>query len=139
MQARLAALPAATGATPRAATATAPPAAAPAAPAAAAAAGPAAAAAGGSGAALADYHALLSTQLVKLVDAGEAVGGQVLAATRVLAEGFQREAAVVEAMGACRKPSDAELQALVQPVGEQMMAAGDLASGPRRCGCGSVG
>lgn len=34
-----------------------------------------------------------------------------------------------------QKPDDAALQQLVQPVGEQMMAAGDLASGPRRCGC----
>lgn len=75
---------------------------------------------------------LLTGQLVRVVDAAELVGGQVLAATRLLAAGFEKEAVVVEAMGACRKPSDAELQALVGPVGEQMVAAGDLASGPRR-------
>ena len=149
-----------------------------------------------SGAALADFRQLLSTQLAALVDAGEAVGGQVLQATRVLAEGFTGEAAIVEAFAACKvrlcrqvrtaalpclphlpaclpvmhvacwegasaaysssirhippahpapscfwhhrcpfplqKPDAAELQQLVQPVGEQMMAAGDLASGPRR-------
>lgn len=52
--------------------------------------------------ALADYRQLLGTQLAKLLDAAEAVGGQVLAATRVLAEGFEREAAVVEAIGVCQ-------------------------------------
>jgi hypothetical protein len=55
-----------------------------------------------SGAALADFRQLLSTQLAALVDAGEAVGGQVLQATRVLAEGFTREAAIVEAFAACK-------------------------------------
>lgn len=175
------------------ATAPPPPTAAPAASAAA----PPPAAASTSGGALADYRQLLGTQLVKAVDTAEAIGGQVLQATRVLAEGFRREAAVVEAFGACQvgagccaqcllgspcekstllfsvrldgacwgrlcrciaavggrpcctpslppsqplllpkqKPDDASLQQLVQPVGEQMMAAGDLASGPRRCGC----
>jgi hypothetical protein len=52
--------------------------------------------------ALSDYRQLLGTQLAKLLDAAEAVGGQVLAATRILAEGFQREAAVVEAIGVCQ-------------------------------------
>lgn len=84
------------------------------------------------GDALAAYRALLAGQLAKALGAAEAVGGQVLAATRVLAAGFEKEAAVIEAIGTCRKPSDAELQALVAPVGEQMVAAGDLASGPRR-------
>ncbi|KAL4424859.1 hypothetical protein ABPG77_011109 [Micractinium sp. CCAP 211/92] len=83
------------------------------------------------GDALAAYRALLAGQLAKALGAAEAVGGQVLAATRVLAAGFEKEAAVIEAIGTCRKPSDAELQALVAPVGEQMVAAGDLASGPR--------
>ena len=84
------------------------PAARPAAPApAAAAARPAAApvpaaAAGGGTSALAEYRQLLSVQVAKLLDAAEAVGGQVLSATRVLAEGFTREAAVVEAIGACQ-------------------------------------
>ena len=133
--------------------------------------------------ALADYRQLLGGQLAKVVDAAEAIGGQVLQASRVLAEGLRREAAVVEAMAACQvsrskaaqaeeaqlpwpcrwpalggqgashqlaralqtgcrlppppaaapqKPDDAALQQLVQPVGEQMMAAGDLAAGPRR-------
>lgn len=40
--------------------------------------------------------------MAKLLDAAEAVGGQVLSATRVLAEGFSREAAVVEAIGCCQ-------------------------------------
>lgn len=171
-----------------------PPTAAPAA--AAAAAAPPPAAVSTSGGALGDYRQLLGTQLVKAVDTAEAIGGQVLQAMRVLAEGFRREAAVVEAFGACQvgagccrsacwlarvvhprccsvcalmvhvgapvlmhcsgwrrsmlltlpassqplllakqKPDDASLQQLVQPVGEQMMAAGDLAAGPRRYGC----
>jgi hypothetical protein len=145
--------------------------------------------------ALAAYRQLLSTQLAKVVDAAEGVCGHVLTATRILAEGFQREAAVVEAFGACKvrirahcwwqlwlphllrvwmaaclpacllaclpaaclpaysvlhvrfrftratlyhsslvlqKPDAAELQQLVQPVGDRMVAAGDLAAGPRR-------
>ncbi|PRW32688.1 cyclase-associated 1 [Chlorella sorokiniana] len=106
-----------------------PPTAAPAA--ATAAAAPAPAAASSPGGALADYRQLLSTQLVKVVDAAEAIGGQVLQASRVLAEGFRREEAVVEAIGSCQKPDDAALQQLVHPVGEQIMAAGDLAAGPR--------
>lgn len=95
------------------------------------AAAPATSASGGGADTLAAYRMLLAGQLVRVVDAAELVGGQVLAATRLLAAGFEKEAVVVEAMGACRKPSDAELQALVGPVGEQMVAAGDLASGPR--------
>ncbi|EFN50763.1 hypothetical protein CHLNCDRAFT_142506 [Chlorella variabilis] len=89
------------------------------------------AAAAGPGAALADYRQLLSTQLAKAAAAAEGVGGQVLEATHILVEGFQREAAVIEAMGVCKKPDNGELQQLLQPVGEQMVAAGDLASGPR--------
>lgn len=126
MQARLSSLAPSSRTAPSAAPA-------PARPAAAAPPAASAAPAGGSGAdALAAYRALLTGQLVKALDAAEAVGGQVLAATRVLAAGFEKEAGVIEAIGACRKPSDAELQALVAPVGEQMVAAGDLASGPRR-------
>ncbi|KAI3423920.1 hypothetical protein D9Q98_009754 [Chlorella vulgaris] len=87
--------------------------------------------AGDAAGALAAYRQLLSTQLAKVVDAAEGVGGHVLTATRILAEGFQREAAVVEAFGACKKPDAAELQHLVQPVGDRMVAAGDLAAGPR--------
>lgn len=73
-------------------------------PTAAAAAAPAAAPAVASadGRAVADYRQLLSTQLVKVLDAAEAIGGQVLQASRVLAEGFRGEAAVVEAIGACQ-------------------------------------
>lgn len=154
--------------------------------------------AGDAASALAAYRQLLSTQLAKVVDAAEGVGGHVQTATRILAEGFQREAAVVEAFGACKvrvrmrahcwwqlwlrhllhfwltaclpaglpvclpscrlaclphtvcctfafvslvpptairrlqKPGAAELQQLVQPVGDRMVAAGDLAAGPRR-------
>lgn len=62
----------------------------------------AAAAPGPAGRALSDYRQLLITQLAKLVEAAEAVGGQVLAATRILAEGFTQEGAVVEALGACQ-------------------------------------
>ncbi|KAL4855712.1 Cyclase-associated protein 1 [Chlorella vulgaris] len=87
--------------------------------------------AGDAAGALAAYRQLLSTQLAKVVDAAEGVGGHVQTATRILAEGFQREAAVVEAFGACKKPDAAELQHLVQPVGDRMVAAGDLAAGPR--------
>lgn len=58
--------------------------------------------AGDAAGALAAYRQLLSTQLAKVVDAAEGVGGHVLTATRILAEGFQREAAVVEAFGACK-------------------------------------
>lgn len=39
--------------------------------------------------------------------------------------------AVLEAMATCAKPSDVELQALLTPVGEQLVAAGELAGGPR--------
>ena len=55
-----------------------------------------------SGAAFADFRQLLGTQLAAVVEAGEAVGGQVLQATRILAEGFTREAAIVEAFAACK-------------------------------------
>ena len=109
-----------------------PPPANPAPAAAPAAAAPAAAppppAAGGS---LAAYHKLLSGAVRVALDAAEAIGGDVLRATRILADGFRGEAAVVEAMAQCQKPSDTELQQLLQPVGQQLVAAGELAGGPR--------
>ena len=66
------------------------------------AAAPAPAAASAGGLPLPDYRQLLSTQLSKVLDAADAIGGQVLQASRVLAEGFRREAAVVEAIGTCQ-------------------------------------
>ncbi|PSC76207.1 dipeptidyl aminopeptidase acylaminoacyl peptidase [Micractinium conductrix] len=92
---------------------------------------PAPPAASAAGTPLEAYRGLLAKQLATLVEAGEAVGGQVLVATRVLAEGFLREASVVEAFACCRKPSDAELQELVAPFGERMVAASELSSGPK--------
>lgn len=54
---------------------------------------PAAPASGSASSALGSYQALLSGPLAATLDAAEAVGGEVLKATRVLAEGFRREAA----------------------------------------------
>lgn len=71
---------------------------------------PAPAAANGAataGGALADYQSLLTSSLEKAVDAAEAIGGEVLKATRVLAEGFRREAVVVAAMQSCQASSPA--------------------------------
>ena len=97
----------------------------------AAAASGAAATGGGSGAA-ADYQSLLAGALAAALDAAEALGGEVLRATRLLAEGFRREAAVLAAMAACARPEEpADLAALVAPVAEQLAAAADLAAGPR--------
>ena len=55
--------------------------------------------------AAADFQQLLATQLAGVLDAAEAIGGQVLQASRLLAEGFRREAVVVAAFATCQVSS----------------------------------
>lgn len=77
------------------------------------------------------YQTLLKTDVAALVDAAEKVGGEVLRATRILAEAFHRETEIVAALASCAKPSDpSALQPLLQSTAEKMMEAGSLSSGP---------
>ncbi|GBF94818.1 hypothetical protein Rsub_07990 [Raphidocelis subcapitata] len=108
----------------------------PRAPAAAAAAAPAAssatsAAPAAAGGALAAYDALLSGAGAALSQAGSSVGGDVAKATAHVVAAYQKQRGVLAAAALAKQPSGPELQALLQPVAEEIIGAGKLADDRR--------
>ncbi|KAG7672272.1 hypothetical protein Ndes2526B_g06736 [Nannochloris sp. 'desiccata'] len=78
------------------------------------------------------YQALLGTQVSDLITAAETIGGEVLRATRIVADAFHSELEIIAAFASCPKPTDpSALQPLLQPTAEKIMEAGTLTSGPR--------
>lgn len=78
------------------------------------------------------YQSLLDVHLAAVADAADAIGGEVMRATRVLADAFTKERDIIAAFAACQQPAAAaDLQALLQPTADAIIQAGDLASGPR--------
>lgn len=78
------------------------------------------------------YQTLLNTQVSDLITAAETVGGEVLHATRIIADAFHSELEIIAAFASCPKPTDpSALQPLLQPTADKIMEAGTLTSGPR--------
>jgi adenylyl cyclase-associated protein len=78
------------------------------------------------------YQTLLDTKVADLLNAAEAIGGEVLSATRIVAAAFQSELQIIAAFASCPKPTDpSAIQPLLQPTAEKIMEAGTLTSGPR--------
>eukprot|EP00897_Mesotaenium_endlicherianum_P004116 jgi/Mesen1/3732/ME000203S02821 len=77
------------------------------------------------------YQELLDVNLLKLRNAADKVGGQVLDATKILESAFKAELRVVQAIAQCKKPGLEDMQKLVQPVGEAMGKASALTEGRR--------
>ena len=78
------------------------------------------------------YQTLLNTQVSDLITAAETIGGEVLKATRIVADAFHFELEIIAAFASCPKPTDpSALQPLLQPTADKIMEAGTLTSGPR--------
>jgi hypothetical protein len=91
----------------------------------------AAPAGGGGGAALAAYDALLSTTLAGVVRNAAAVGGDVAKVTAHVQGAYEKQRSLLAVAERAKQPSNSELQALLQPVANEMVAAGKLADDRR--------
>eukprot|EP00958_Prasinococcus_capsulatus_P000551 scaffold48_cov395-Prasinococcus_capsulatus_cf.AAC.4 len=68
--------------------------------------------------------------LSPFVSSGESIGKEVKAATDILKKAFEAEKPVIEAFVSCKKPAaPTELQALVQPIADQIKASDELLKG----------
>jgi hypothetical protein len=80
---------------------------------------------------LAAYDAALSTTLAGVVRNGQAVGGDVAKVTAHVRGAYEKQRALLAVAARAKQPTNSELQALLQPVANEMMAAGQLADDRR--------
>jgi hypothetical protein len=73
----------------------------------------------------------LASALAAVVQHAEAVGGEVLDATRRVKAAYEKQRGVIAASALAKQPPMAELQQLLQPVADEMVAAGQLADNRR--------
>lgn len=67
-----------------------------------------------------------------MVEAAEAIGGEVLRITGILAEAFSAEAVIIKALNTRSKPNDMEaLQQVLSPLSQVLVVASQLSTGPR--------
>lgn len=80
------------------------------------------------------YRDLLKNELTSVTSASQDLGEEVVQATGLLVEAFEKASVVLTAVSSCRKTDSNEaMQELLNPVADKMMAAGDLpASAPPR-------
>lgn len=75
------------------------------------------------------YQKIIDDEISNVVESAKDIGGEVLVASQLLVEVFERACPVLEKVAACRKPEEpSSLQNCLKPVGEKIMEVANLQS-----------